>query len=265
MPAAAYDGFEDYNYNTACGSGGSNSDTCTEDGHFNFRRALRMANSGLQLTDAEAHTGNYSVMVEKGSVLGYTNKEVSYSLADEPKFDFNANNEMILRNGGVLAPFKPLVGKKYILSGWIKGDVATASNPEDPAKAKIVFSVNGQSYTATAAKAGPKVEGWTRVMTTVEIPAAYASIPNLSVRITLLPGEESAYFDDIRLHPYDANMKTFAYDYRTTRLMAELDENNYATFFEYNDEGKLLRNKKETEKGIVTLKETRSRVRKNLR
>ena len=44
--------------------------------------------------------------------------------------------------------------------------------------------------------------------------------------------------------------------------MAILDENNYATFFEYDDEGQLVRNKKETEKGIVTLKETRSRIRK---
>jgi hypothetical protein len=60
-------------------------------------------------------------------------------------------------------------------------------------------------------------------------------------------------------------MKSFAYDYKTSRLMAELDENNYATFFEYSDEGQLLRNKKETEKGIVTLKETRSKVRKNAR
>jgi len=79
----------------------------------------------------------------------------------------------------------------------------------------------------------------------------------------LYPGSSTSYFDDIRIHPYDGNMKSFAYDYRTSRLMAVLDENNYATFFEYDDEGQLLRNKKETEKGIVTLKETRSRVRKN--
>jgi hypothetical protein len=42
------------------------------------------------------------------------------------------------------------------------------------------------------------------------------------------------------------------------RLMAELDENNYATFYEYDDEGTLIRLKKETERGIKTIKETRS-------
>jgi hypothetical protein len=40
--------------------------------------------------------------------------------------------------------------------------------------------------------------------------------------------------------------------------MAELDENNYATFYEYDDEGTLTRVKKETEKGIKTIRETRS-------
>ncbi len=44
----------------------------------------------------------------------------------------------------------------------------------------------------------------------------------------------------------------------TMRMMAELDENNYATFFEYDDDGVLIRVKKETERGIKTIKETRS-------
>jgi hypothetical protein len=40
--------------------------------------------------------------------------------------------------------------------------------------------------------------------------------------------------------------------------MAELDENNYATFYEYDLEGGLVRVKKETEKGVYTIQETRS-------
>ena len=46
-------------------------------------------------------------------------------------------------------------------------------------------------------------------------------------------------------------------------LMAELDENNYATFFEYDDDGTLIRLKKETERGIMTIKETRSAMLKD--
>jgi hypothetical protein len=45
--------------------------------------------------------------------------------------------------------------------------------------------------------------------------------------------------------------------------MSSLDENNFATFYEYDAEGNLIRSKKETEKGIVTLSETRSTHKKN--
>jgi len=71
-------------------------------------------------------------------------------------------------------------------------------------------------------------------------------------------GSGKAYFDDVRVHPYRANLKSFVYDDDTKRLMAELDNNNYATYFEYGLNGELVRVKKETEKGVYTIKETRS-------
>jgi hypothetical protein len=45
--------------------------------------------------------------------------------------------------------------------------------------------------------------------------------------------------------------------------MAELDENNFATFYDYDNEGIPIRVRKETERGIMTLKETRSANKKN--
>ena len=48
------------------------------------------------------------------------------------------------------------------------------------------------------------------------------------------------------------------YDEETNKLLAELDENNYATFYEYDQEGGLIRIKKETEKGVFTIQESRS-------
>jgi hypothetical protein len=68
----------------------------------------------------------------------------------------------------------------------------------------------------------------------------------------------NVFFDDIRLHPFNANMKSFVYSPINLRLLAELDENNYATFYEYDDEGTLIRVKKETERGVKTIKESRS-------
>jgi len=71
-------------------------------------------------------------------------------------------------------------------------------------------------------------------------------------------GSQDVYFDDIRIHPFNANMKSYVYDPFSLRLSAELDENNYASFYEYDEEGQLVRVKKETIQGIKTIKETRS-------
>ena len=66
------------------------------------------------------------------------------------------------------------------------------------------------------------------------------------------------YFDDIRIHPFNGSMKSYVYDGETFWLTSELDDNNYATFYEYDEEGGLIRIKKETARGIVTIQETRS-------
>ena len=63
--------------------------------------------------------------------------------------------------------------------------------------------------------------------------------------------------DDLRIHPDKASMKSYVYNPVSFKYMAELDENNYATFYEYDEEGALTRIKKETEKGVFTVKEIR--------
>jgi hypothetical protein len=84
------------------------------------------------------------------------------------------------------------------------------------------------------------------------------------MQLAFQPGAFNILVDDIRVHPFNANMKSFVYDPVTLRLMAELDENNYATYFEYDDEGNLMRQKKETERGIMTVKETRQNTQTTL-
>ena len=48
------------------------------------------------------------------------------------------------------------------------------------------------------------------------------------------------------------------------RLLAELDANNYAVFYEYDEEGGLIRTKAETAEGVKTIKETRSARQKDI-
>ncbi|MEJ0034185.1 MAG: hypothetical protein WDO15_29350 [Bacteroidota bacterium] len=50
-------------------------------------------------------------------------------------------------------------------------------------------------------------------------------------------------------------MKSYVYDLKDYRLSAILDEQNFASFFYYDDEGNLTVTKKETERGIKTISE----------
>jgi hypothetical protein len=59
-------------------------------------------------------------------------------------------------------------------------------------------------------------------------------------------------------------MKSYVYDPVSLRVVAELDANNYATFYEYDEEGTPVRTKAETQRGIQTIKETRNAKQKDI-
>jgi hypothetical protein len=105
---------------------------------------------------------------------------------------------------------------------------------------------------------GKPIEGW-QLMSATIIPALMTNFPQTVV----FSFSANLKIDDIRVLPFDANMKSFVYDHSSDRLMAQLDENHYASFYEYDREGQLIRVKKETEKGIVTVSENRKSLHKH--
>lgn len=149
--------------------------------------------------------------------------------------------------------FSPIQGKKVVVSAWVKQDQPCISGSYNNAAISVSFNNNtGTSY-FNFTPTGNIIEGWQRIEDTLTIPRGATSM-TLNLKATGTP----VFFDDIRVQPFNANMKSFVYNPVNLRLMAELDENNYATFYEYDDEGTLIRVKKETEKGIKTIRETRS-------
>jgi hypothetical protein len=158
------------------------------------------------------------------------------------------------------ASFMPAPGK-YIVSGWVK---ETGGNQKITySNSSIQVYIDGIPAPAQVfSPAGAIIDGWQRILGILTIfeGTQSANIIATAIKITLdcTNSQGSCYFDDIRFFPYNGNMKSFVYDEDTQRLMAELDENNYATFYEYDLEGGLVRVKKETEKGVFTIQETRS-------
>ncbi|MCK9482020.1 MAG: hypothetical protein M0R38_09715 [Bacteroidia bacterium] len=150
--------------------------------------------------------------------------------------------------------FRPTPDKTYIVSGWVKeiGAGPTVKTYED-GYIKINFDGTG-TYTAIKCyPTGKIIEGWQRIYFEFTIPSDADKII-----ISLETDGADMLFDDIRVHPTDGSMVAYVYDPLTLRLVAVLDENNYATLYEYDQEGRLIRVKKETERGIMTIKESRN-------
>jgi uncharacterized repeat protein (TIGR01451 family) len=149
--------------------------------------------------------------------------------------------------------FRLLPGKQYILSAWVaEGGVSGVAKFENVAVELIFDNEEGQVPMDFHAE-GVIVDGWQRIWSTFMVPD---QVNYLTVKL-INNGSNEAYFDDVRIHPFNANMKSYVYDGTNQKLMAELDENNYATFYEYDEEGNLVRVKRETERGVKTIQETR--------
>ncbi|MDW8850108.1 hypothetical protein SD960_08405 [Flavobacterium sp. MMLR14_040] len=159
--------------------------------------------------------------------------------------------------------FKPEPGKDYMLTAWVKEELFAQVKTYENAAIKIVFYNNKEALDIRAHKidslsvqaSGNIIDGWQRIVKKFKIPTN-----TITIGIQLENNSPSipVYFDDIRIHPLQGSVKSFVYDPETFKLMSELDENNYGTFYEYDNEGGLVRVKKETEKGIKTIQETRS-------
>ncbi len=148
--------------------------------------------------------------------------------------------------------FIPDPGEKYAISLWVKeGGASPTDTIFDAPFVQIQYNLGISNPSPFVAK-GRIIEGWQRIYQEFTIPA-------LATSITVQLGSNSgiSYFDDIRIYPVNGNMKSYVYDPVSLKLTAVLDENNYATFYEYDQEGTLIRTKKETERGIVTINENR--------
>jgi hypothetical protein len=154
-------------------------------------------------------------------------------------------------------------GKPMVVSAWVREDQSSpssgATNLSDTySGSKITYSDGSQNITLLPQ--GPIIEGWQRYEGRFT-PSIGATTGTLSFASTT---NVPIYFDDIRIHPFNAEMKSYVYDPVNLRLIAELDANNYASFYEYDEEGTLVRTKAETQRGIKTIKESRSAKQKNL-
>ena len=210
---------------------------------------------------------------------------ISNGLTNITMDGMSCGDPIYLKNCDECEGFQPSPNKEYILSAWVKEEINQQVSTYENARIKLVFKDEGKrvipmlkttlnintndfesqddlsSSSLSTLKlpcvaTGDIIDGWQRIFKKFTVPLAtvYFDIELTSKKDSTNP----VYFDDIRVHPADGTMKSFVYDSETFKLMAEMDENNFSTFYEYDNEGGLIRIKKETERGIKTIQETRS-------
>jgi hypothetical protein len=159
----------------------------------------------------------------------------------------------------------PATGSYYMVSAWVKenlsgGTAFTGLSYNNP---RMVFTFkDGNSNvistaTLTTSTADKIIDGWQRIMQKILVPATAVTMDIAFVN-TATDANASVYFDDFRMHPYNANIKTFVYDPVTLRHVADLDENNYGMFYIYDNEGALSKTMVETANGKKTINEGRN-------
>lgn len=186
-----------------------------------------------KIKTSRSHTGNYSLKI-----------------VDSGRFNsFYTQNLLRLKHD-----------KEYVFSAWISvesgttsQDVLNLSTYKDGVRGVHIQGVFIEP-------SGPIIEGWQKIEGTFK---HNANNTNWGIDIVVRHPKTiktNMYIDDIRIFPADGNMVSYVYDPINYKLKATLDDNNYATFYIYDESGSLISTKRETERGIISIQESRSYV-----
>ena len=236
--------YQDDNGNVAY----TNTPTAPSHGHFNF-----VLNGGgtPSLSDPNdpardfAHTGDYSIEIPAGGTLTH---EVDY-LVQKP-------NYFTPRLDAVGANTEP---NEYVLSAWVyvgNNADATITFEQDQAGGSQTL---GTPITVSAVDE-PIIEGWKRIETRFQLEEITSTLGSNFRIIVAGDANRPTYIDDIRVHPHKGAMTTYIYDPIRLWLLGELDNRNFATLYDYDEEGTLVQVKKETYRGFITLSHSRQNV-----
>ena len=262
MNQIGFDGFEDYDFF-------KNQDNCIEQRHFAFD------DYADSISENYSHTGRRSMKISPSANCNMVRPLSTVAYDETPCHQQTGKADdapYTLKDCDVLLSFGPttvfnsyereysMSSVKYVFSYWVRALPSGSGPVYDYTTCSPEINIGGSNILGVPFNKSAIIDGWQKV-------EYYFSIPNnqtgsIEVKFNNT-GTTNIYVDDIRIHPFNSNIKTFVYDPISLRLMAELDNNNYATFYEYDEEGILLRIKRETERGIVTIQESRNSTVKN--
>jgi hypothetical protein len=255
----AFDGFEDYFFDLE-----KKQDPppvpapCPQARHLDFglvEQGGGVCNGSNCIVAGKGHSGNYGLRLNQDLEVI---KPAGLQAPSDNILGFDDIGRYLLKGNELANGFAPVNfdNRQYLLSLWvddgtIKEDDVTPTDPS-PYINNFEIRINGSAQNV-AGKPRTVVGRWKKV------DIIFTAGPTFDL---VLSPQGTVYIDDLRIQPLSAQMKSFVYDDQSLRLTAQLDENNFTTFYEYDSEGVLVRIKKETERGVMTIKESRQSISK---
>jgi hypothetical protein len=236
------DGFEDYDFYLN-----------HEVDHWNFNKYL--LNVTNVISQDFAHTGVSSIKIEPNSSVDVKSYFSDCDGTEDYYIDDVSSQKFIINPCGTNGKFSPKANKKYFVSVWVK---SSQNNPAEVTGAYISLTAklapSGLSVPLSLLPPeGSIIEGWQKISGYFEIPSNYESL-EVSFNNT---SNNDLYYDDFRIQPAESQMVTYVYNVNSLKPVALLDDNNFATFYIYNDQDLLEKTKIETARGIKTINEGR--------
>ncbi len=152
-------------------------------------------------------------------------------------------------------------GRLYRASVWVHA--GSADDTELRISITGMVAASGYSNSVSVLRSNSsnvQVGQWVQMNVEIDVPAGFSTSGSGKVSVELQSGAEGAsVFDDFRFHPVESSLQVLVHDKRTGLVKALLDANNFATFFEHDTRGDVVKKEQEVVgKGVVKTFESSS-------
>ncbi|MGD1844261.1 MAG: hypothetical protein ACFB10_02595, partial [Salibacteraceae bacterium] len=249
--ASAVDNFEDYFFGNDLGDkDNAPYDDCAVR-HFGIDGLL------TAVTEEAAHTGNYSLRVWGAQSETYT-YEVWDGVEVTPP---TAGQPFLMDQAHRLTPFRLVKNgntTKYLITVWVR-ETNLGNHQSSFDDLTLSVKVGGTTVPMDPPKRSGIIDGWQRLEYVLEITGATPNGTPFELSLNNA-GPDKAYFDDLRIQPYESELESSVMDPVKVRPMATLGPRNFATMVQYDEEGRPVRTVIETARGKQTVEETRNGI-----
>ncbi|WP_027420461.1 hypothetical protein [Crocinitomix catalasitica] len=241
-----FDGFEDRDYDV--------DGDCTNP-HFRFDTET----SEIVTNPKFAHSGRKSLKIPSMSQSAYSGHRINTITngATDHGIPYVVQKEELIPGHHFIVGTDE--GKRYVLTAWAK---ETKNETQVTSYDGAAIDFLGFTPSDIVENRSNIIDGWQRIEVEFTVPGGDLDPAGVAANILLKnTGLNDVYFDDVRVQPYNSEMVSYVIDPLTLRLWATLDSRNFATFYQYDEEGSLVRIIQETERGRVTVQENRAGIR----